>query len=111
MMEHTEFLPLGTIIILKGGIRKAMIIARAVAVNMKEENKYFEYGGCLYPEGLLGEAVLYFNNEDIHSIVQKGYADEDDKIMQDNLNAAIEKTEMKKANTEEWKKNQGGRKI
>ena len=60
--ENIEFLPLGSIVQLKGGVKKIMIIARgAFAV------------------------VLYFQHKDIQKIVYRGYEDEDEKLMQENI--------------------------
>lgn len=91
MEQNTEFLPLGSVVRLNGGVKKVVIIARAVATKINQEVKYFEYGGSLYPEGLLGDTILYFNNEDIQKIEYKGYVDEDETIMVHNLNESIQK--------------------
>lgn len=93
---NTTFLPLGSVVRLNGGVKKVVIIARAVATQIGNEIKYFEYGGCLYPEGLLGDAILYFNNEQINHVEFEGYADEDEKVMVDNLNVTIESLGYKK---------------
>jgi len=106
-MENTKFLPLGSIVILKGGVKKSVVIARAVAVRVGEEDKYFEYGGCLYPEGLLGDAILYFNNDDIQKIVQEGYRDEDDIIMTGNLNDTIKQMGIEKTTPSEFNQKKG----
>ncbi|WP_099467915.1 DUF4176 domain-containing protein [Konateibacter massiliensis] len=96
MENKTEFLPLGSIVRLNGSVKKVVVIARAIATKIENEVKYFEYGGCLYPEGLLGDMILYFNNEDIQRVEYKGYADEDDTVMIQNLNESIQKLGYKK---------------
>ncbi len=110
-MKKIEFISLGSIVLLNGGVRKVLIIARAVAVRMSGTTKYFEYGGCLYPEGLLGDAILYFNGEDIQKVVHQGYVDDDDKLMVENLNRAIEKMELEKGTPIEWNNERGGRTL
>jgi hypothetical protein len=45
-MEQTKFLPLGSIVRLNGGVKKVVIIARAVATKLGEETKYLEYETC-----------------------------------------------------------------
>lgn len=101
-MKDRNLLPLGTVVVLEGGVKKVMIIARGVAVKKDEELQYFEYGGCLYPEGLLGEQLLNFNNENIVKVVAQGFQDEDDELMQNNLNQWIDRTQMKKATALDW---------
>ncbi len=59
--ENIEFLPLGSIVQLKGGVKKIMIIARGAFAVVKGEKRYFDYGACTYPE------------------------DEDEKLMQENI--------------------------
>ena len=58
------------------------MIGRGVVAIFKGEQKYFDYVACTYPEGLIGENVLYLNHEDIEEVIQKGFQDEDDFRMQ-----------------------------
>ena len=75
--ENIEFLPLGSIVQLKGGVKKIMIIARGAFAVVKGEKRYFDYGACTYPEGVIGDALLYFQHKDIQKIVYRGYEDEE----------------------------------
>ena len=77
--ENIEFLPLGSIVQLKGGVKKIMIIARGAFAVVKGEKRYFD------PEGVIGDALLYFQHKDIQKIVYRGYEDEDEKLMQENI--------------------------
>lgn len=66
-------LPLGSIVVLKEGYKKLMIIGR-MQLQGKEE-KLWDYLGVLYPEGYLGERYTFlFNNEDIKEIFFEGYS-------------------------------------
>ncbi|URZ02821.1 DUF4176 domain-containing protein [Clostridium felsineum] len=85
-MEEKSFLPLGSIVILKGAIKKLMIVSRANVVN----NNYFDYGAILYPEGMVDENVAYFNSKDIFKIVSEAYTDEDDALIVEQLVQAKE---------------------
>lgn len=85
-MSNIDFYPLGSIVIMRGGIRKTMIIARGVAAEIGNEVKYFDYAGCIYPEGLIMDQMMYFNHEDIAKEVFCGYSDEEDKMMVENIN-------------------------
>ncbi len=97
-MEKIEFLPLGSIVIIKGGIKKIVIIARGVAGEIGESIKYFDYAGCIYPEGLIGDQLLYFNHEDIAREIFQGYSDEDNVMMVENIHRWIETNEYPKGN-------------
>lgn len=69
-----ELLPLGSIVVLKNGYKKLMIIGRKQLQGVEE--KLWDYLGILYPEGYLGEGYTFlFNHSDIDSIIFKGYAD------------------------------------
>ena len=85
-MEKVEFLPLGSIVVIRGGIKKIMIIARALAVQIQDSPKVFDYAGCLYPEGLIGDQILQFNHADIIKVVFKGFADDDEPLMVSKIN-------------------------
>lgn len=95
-METKEFLPLGSVVIVKGSVKKLVLIARAIFTEVKGEQKYFDYGACTYPEGVLGENIIYFQHKDIAEVVAKGYVDEDDRRMVENINIGLEKLETEK---------------
>lgn len=95
-MEAMEFLPLGTICIVKGNTKKLMIIARGVATVMEGNPLYFDYGACLYPEGLLGDSLIYFNREDIQKVVHEGFVNDENELALENLVAAIETSDIPK---------------
>lgn len=84
-VETPDFLPLGSVVIVKGSTKKVMIIARAVAIPQEGSVRYYDYGGCLYPEGLLGDRVIYFNCEGVQKVVHEGYADEENELILETL--------------------------
>ncbi len=88
-MKEEKFLPLGSVIIVKGSVKKILLIGRGVVTVINGERKYFDYVGCTYPEGLVGETVLYINHDDIEEIIFKGYQDEDDSRIQKNLKEQV----------------------
>ncbi len=90
-MEEKRFLPLGSVVVVEGGIKKMLIIARGAFANIKGEVKYFDYGACTYPEGVIGDAMLYFDHDKIQSVVCEGYRNEEEEQMQKNLIQNIEK--------------------
>lgn len=73
-----DFLPVGSVVRLKDGIKKLLIVGRC-QVNF-ETNELWDYLGCLYPEGILGEDMNFvFNSSDIDEICHRGFEDEEEK--------------------------------
>ena len=100
-------LPLGSVVILKGNVKKMMIIARLIALPVKGQVYRFDYGACLYPEGMVGDRLIYFNHEDIFKVVQEGYTDDDNEIMLENIEAMLQQTDIPKGNVSELKESNG----
>ena len=80
-----KYLPIGTVVMLKGGTKRVMIIGFCVT-NGKDEEIY-DYSGCLYPEGLLStNEICMFNHDSIDSVFHIGLEnDEEEKIFKDKL--------------------------
>ena len=100
-MKETTMLPLGSIIILKGNTKKMMIIARVIAAPVKGNIYRFDYGACLYPEGMVGDSLIYFNDEDIFKVVQEGYSDDDNELMLEHIASVVSTTDIPKGNVAE----------
>ena len=79
-MQQTneKFLPIGTVVILKGAKKRVMITGFCVSSeNMKE--KMWDYGGCLYPEGILDSSQsCAFNHDQIEHIFHYGLIDDEE---------------------------------
>ncbi len=69
-----NYLPVGTVVILKNLQKKVMIIGINVMLN-QDENQKFDYIGVMYPEGYLGrdQGNFLFNHDDINDVVFEGY--------------------------------------
>lgn len=100
-MKKTEFLPLGTICIVKGNTKKLMIIARGLATVIEGSTVYFDYGACLYPEGLLGDSLIYFNSEDIQKTVHEGFTNDENELALESLNEALTEADLPKGNVKQ----------
>lgn len=80
-----EYLPIGTIVLLKNGSKKVMIYGRKQIAT--ENGQEFDYVACLYPEGNINDDYTFlFNNENIDKIIFKGYSDEEEVEFQKVLN-------------------------
>lgn len=89
-MKGIEYHPLGSIVQLNGGIQKLIIISRGITVKNDGRLFFFDYGGVPYPEGVIGDQMVYFNHNSIARILFSGFKDEDDKIVVDNINKYLE---------------------
>lgn len=68
-----DLLPIGTVVMLKGGIRKLMITGMKVT-SKETPDLIYDYIGVIYPEGFLGEQGNFmFNHSDINDVIFKGY--------------------------------------
>lgn len=70
-----KYLPIGTVVQLNNGQLKLMIVSRFPLYDNKGEIGYFDYSGCIYPQGTADNQFYYFNEEDIKTIWFEGYVD------------------------------------
>lgn len=84
-----KYLPLGSIVLLKGGLQKILIISRALNVKNGGKEYFFDYGGVAYPEGLVGDEMAYFNADKINKVIFEGYSDVEDENIIDTINTYL----------------------
>jgi len=102
-MARIDYLPLGSVVMLKKGLQKLIIIGRALNVNRDGKDYYFDYAAVLHPQGLINNEVAYFNHDDVEKIFFTGYNDEGSREMTDIINDFVEKNpEINRGNVEEW---------
>lgn len=83
--KNEKFLPLGSIVRLKGGQLPVMIIGYTVVAN-DDSNKIFDYNATFYPMGTLDTSIVTpFNHKQIEEIIFIGYEDESGIAYRDNL--------------------------
>ena len=88
-MEKIDFIPLGSVVYLKGGIKKVLVVARAINVANNGKQYFFDYGGVLYPEGVTGDQMASFNHDDVTSVFFRGCDDEENKGMAEAINEYV----------------------
>lgn len=94
-MNYEKFLPIGTVVMLKGGTKRAMITGFCT-VPGEDKTKVFDYSGCLYPEGVLSASqTLLFNHEQIEKVYHLGLVDDEEKEFKEHLNAMLEEINKK----------------
>jgi|SRR5690625_1080735 len=77
-------LPIGSIVYLREGTSKLMILNRAPILpseekEEEEEGIWYDYSGCFYPQGLNPTNVFYFNEENIDEVIFEGFKDEEEE--------------------------------
>lgn len=76
-MKYEKFLPIGTIVMLKGGSHRVMITGFCCK---DDSSKVYDYIGCLYPEGVIStDKNLLFDHESIDKIYYMGLSDKEEK--------------------------------
>ncbi|KAF1307976.1 DUF4176 domain-containing protein [Streptococcus sanguinis] len=78
----SKLLPIGSVVQLKNGQVKIMIINRCPLYDNKGEIGYLDYSGCVYPFGMTDNQACFFNNEDIEKVWFEGYIDKSEEEMQ-----------------------------
>lgn len=82
-----DYLPLGSVVLLKGTDKPLMIYGRR-QIHL-ESGQEFEYLGCLYPEGYITDDLsFFFNRDDVAKVICEGYSDASNKaFVEEILNA------------------------
>jgi hypothetical protein len=79
------YYPVGTVVLLKEATHPIMIYGRLQRRN--NDKNVWDYVGCLYPEGYIGDdANIFFNADDIGSVVHRGLITPAEKKMQTLFN-------------------------
>lgn len=68
-----DLLPAGSVVLLKGGVKKTLIIG---VLQIKEDTpgEVYDYIGVPYPEGYMGmDNVYLFQRENINDVIFRGY--------------------------------------
>ena len=91
-----KFLPIGTIVMLKGGKKRVMITGFCLSAGDKKD-EVWDYSGCVYPEGMIDSTqVLLFDHSQITEIYQMGYSDEEEKDFKKRLKEFLKNRKNKK---------------
>lgn len=92
-MNLNKYLPIGTVVMLKGGKKRVMITGFCCTEQEKKERIY-DYCGLLYPEGyVLQNEMFLFDHSQIDKIYYLGLNDEENKKFQNQLKEYISKLE------------------
>lgn len=87
MENNNKFLPIGTVVMLKEGKKRVMITGFLSMAGEENNQKVYDYSGCIYPEGFLSSnQVCLFNHEQIDTVYFKGFIDEEEISFKNKLN-------------------------
>jgi len=87
-----RFLPIGTVVLLKDGNKKVMITSYMIYPTGADENKnMYDYGGCMFPEGVMDSKTgIGFNHDQIEQVVHYGLEDEEFNELNDTMKEVVE---------------------
>lgn len=95
MNIEQKYLPIGTVCVLKGASKKLMITGFCIK-SSEEDEKIYDYLGCLYPEGVISsETNLLFDHEQIENVFYMGYSDDEEKSFKKKLDELIKNDNLK----------------
>ena len=93
-----KLLPIGSVVQLKNGNVKIMIISRYPLYNDEGKLGYFDYSACGYPVGSTENQAYFFNHEDIETVYFEGYVDHTEEKMQEIFRSEEANIELPKFN-------------
>lgn len=94
------YLPIGSVVSIKGIEKRVMIYGIAQEVIHEEETKIYDYLACIFPEGHIGEEKILFNQEDISAIFFIGFQDSEQLLYRAGLDEKLKEL-MEKQKSEE----------
>ena len=85
-----KYLPIGTVVMLKGGSKRVMITGFC-SIEENNKEKMWDYSGCIYPEGFLASNQTFlFDHEQIEKIYYLGLVDEEEKEFKNKLRDLVD---------------------
>ncbi len=85
-----RILPIGTVVRLKDATKRIMIIGYC-KYKAGDNEKIYDYAGCLYPEGFMSvDTTVLFDHEQIDKIFALGFQNDERFLFEEKLIAAID---------------------
>ena len=91
MISEEKYLPIGTVVLLKGAEKRVMITGFcATELKESDETKTWDYSGCIYPEGFLNsDQICLFDHSQIVRIVHMKLIDDEEKKFKRELDDLV----------------------
>ena len=84
---YKNLMPIGSVVRLVGGEKRVMICGRVVS--NAEDNKIYDYVACIFPQGVMGNDMYFFNRDTVEEVFFIGFQDPEEleyrKGVLDNL--------------------------
>lgn len=102
MEKEEKYLPLGSIVLLKGGTKKVMITGYCMKT-VERPDKIYDYNGCPFPDGTIqSDLTCVFDHDQIEQIFFKGYVNEESTKFHEKIKEQIsDKTQTQQATQKE----------
>ena len=87
-LEKSNYLPVGSIVLLKGATQNVIIIGFAPIEH--GQAKVWDYLGAPYPIGVISsDKNLLFDNEQIDKVIAKGYSEDTEKLFRMEMEQSL----------------------
>lgn len=74
---YKDLLPIGSVVLLKGGEKRLMICGRIQV--RADEDIIYDYSACYFPEGIIdSDSMFFFNRDAIERVYFVGCQDEEE---------------------------------
>lgn len=81
---YKDMLPIGSVVLLKGGNKRIMIIGRIQTKSGEE--RIYDYSACYYPQGMVGsDSTFFFDKDAIEEVFYRGFEDEEELSFRENV--------------------------
>lgn len=81
---YKNMLPIGSVVLLKGGNKRVMITGRILTKS--GEKKIYDYSACYYPEGIgATDSTFFFDRDAIDRLYFVGFQDEEELALKKEI--------------------------
>ena len=93
MEIEKKYLPIGSVVLLRGGTNKAMITGYCMKTKEKP-NKIYDYSGCPFPEGVIKSTMTsVFDHNQIVQVFHIGYKNQESEAFLATIKDKVEEYE------------------
>ncbi len=81
---YKDLLPIGSVVLLKGGNKRVMICGRIIT--RSGEDVIYDYAACYYPEGIVdANQMVFFQRDAIATIFFIGFQDQEELLYHEKV--------------------------
>ncbi len=91
---HQNLLPIGSVVLLKGGEKRIMICGRIQA--KVDDGTVYDYSACYYPEGIVApDNMFFFNHDAIDTVFFIGFQDHEEIVFRTEVLDKLDELEVR----------------